>query len=398
MLDWRPPTASPFFGEWTSPVLVANDFLDNPFDFESDRFFSGGEIQQTGAFQATLHADQAQHKALRHLRDLNSGDVLEPTGFDSSGTHTLHESIGDSRDGVASSTYMTNPLAQRTVSHGTFLTGESGHHGAFAHPRLAPITPNLTPAAFGNDAGPISGHFTSVGPPGGPYGFVGITPTATMEPDNSGFRMDGMVPPRAQHAPGVMSTTAIRAFTPAEETSERRYPVTAPSRHCPQSQQSRGIPVVPLMDRETSPYNAPTTLPGDKKHVHSPPSILLDHGYFPKTPRHLLKTCKDILERPLTDPNLGPAQRTKPGAAKRKLLVIPEDASGETRARLEATNRQVENLNRARTRESNRASAERKRRRERLHQDQSSRMIVELEPERNFWMAVAVAHGAEADL
>lgn len=121
-------------------------------------------------------------------------------------------------------------------------------------------------------------------------------------------------------------------------------------------------------------------------------------GYFAQPPQHLLKTCKDILERPLTDPNLGPAQRTKPGVARRKPLVIPHNASDETRARFEAVNKEVEDSNRSRTRESNRASAERKRRRERLHQDQLSRMLVQLEPERNFWMAVAVARGAEADL
>lgn len=124
----------------------------------------------------------------------------------------------------------------------------------------------------------------------------------------------------------------------------------------------------------------------------------MDLGYFTQTPRYLLQACKDILERPLTDPNLGPAQRTKPGAAKRKLLVIPHNASEEARARMKAVNMEVENLNRSRTRESNRASAERKRRRERLHQDQLSRMVVQLEPERNFWMAVAVARGAEVNL
>lgn len=74
---------------------------------------------------------------------------------------------------------------------------------------------------------------------------------------------------------------------------------------------------------------------------------------------------------------------------------IPEGASAETRKRLEAKNKRAEKI---RSRESNRLSAERKRFREHQHRDLSGQKIAELEPERNFWMAVAVAHGADENL
>ena len=154
---------------------------------------------------------------------------------------------------------------------------------------------------------------------------------------------------------------------------------------------------LPLTDPAVAPGDVPTWLPGGEKHRQVRLSTLVDHGYFVNIPIHLVETCRNILDRPLTDPNLGPPTRIKNGIPRRMLHDIPAGVTNEMRQHLEAQNRATEIFNKNRGRQSNRISAERKRFREASHQDSTSKKMVEIEPERNYWKALAVALGADVN-
>src|SRR5690606_16336416 len=110
---------------------------------------------------------------------------------------------------------------------------------------------------------------------------------------------------------------------------------------------------------------------------------------------------QQILTQPLFDPNLPPPSRARimPGNTwtRPKLKPIPENATQEEAAQIFAENTRIAALCKVHDRENNRQAAERKRRREADHRDTLAHLVAELEPQKDFWKAVAVAHGVSPD-
>ncbi|KAL2114303.1 hypothetical protein VUR80DRAFT_9525 [Thermomyces stellatus] len=285
-----------------------------------------------------------------------------------------------------------------------FQTGRSAtvQSKGYHHPlplRPAPSSSNQTRDGSGHN--PVS----SVGYTEDPAAADTTATAATMGPARKRPRPGPTTLPGVPATSGAIDIASVKqedASSPDLESvmSVANTPVShvsanAPPRSRQQVAQGRLCSALSLVGTEATPSTAPTTLPGEPKHRHKLLSSLIDNGHLTGIPDHLLKTCRGILERPLTDPNLGPAPRMKMNLPERMFHDIPEGASAETRKRLEAKNKRAEKI---RSRESNRLSAERKRFREHQHRDLSGQKIAELEPERNFWMAVAVAHGADENL
>lgn len=273
--------------------------------------------------------------------------------------------------------------------------------------RPAPMTSNPANFGFNGDVNFAQNSFTPINPTRASTSTRGTARAAMMTRASKKRRSGPAMSSGAQTTSGIMdgtpvlvkqeiaSTPGLTSASPAINTIANRAPAGASLQSQQQTAQDRICSALPLLGTEATPVTAPTTLPGEPKHRHFPLSILIDYGCFPDVPDHLLKACKDILERALTDPNPTLVPRVKNDVPRRVPYSIPAGASAEVRQLLKDKNKAAE---KDRNREANRLSAERKRFREHQHRDLSSQKIAELEPERNFWMAVAVSLGADEDL